>query len=235
MGGERNGIGTAEAASALGWWLESGVDIAVQEEPRNWLKPENWIASEEPRDDSEIADLPVPDTLDLFRGWLQSSRPPARAASRAVLPKGVADAPAMLLCDAPSGEDAVAGEPLSGEAWQLAGRMLAAIGIEPENAYVANISCFHAPGTRMSEKELAACAEIARKHVALARPKRLLLLGDTPAKALLGKPLAAARGHIHKVEGVRTVATFNPRLLLDNPSQKALAWKDLLLLMEEMN
>ena len=29
----------AEAASLLEWWLEAGVDIAVGEEPRNWLKP----------------------------------------------------------------------------------------------------------------------------------------------------------------------------------------------------
>ena len=51
--------------------------------------------------------------------------------------------------------------------------------------------------------------------------------------ALLGKPAAAARGHVHKIEGVRTVATFHPRFLLDRPSNKALAWRDLLLLMEE--
>jgi DNA polymerase len=69
--------------------------------------------------------------------------------------------------------------------------------------------------------------------VALAKPKRLLLLGDTPARALLGKPLAAARGHVHKIEGVRTVATFHPRQLLQRSSDKALAWRDLLLLMED--
>ena len=32
-------IGEAEARSALGWWLQAGVDVAVQEEPRNWLLP----------------------------------------------------------------------------------------------------------------------------------------------------------------------------------------------------
>jgi uracil-DNA glycosylase len=67
----------------------------------------------------------------------------------------------------------------------------------------------------------------------LARPKRLLLLGDGPCRALLGQPLLAARGHVHKVEGVRTVATFHPRSLLQRPSDKAKAWADLLLLMED--
>ena len=56
-------------------------------------------------------------------------------------------------------------------------------------------------------------------------------MGDGPNRALLGKPLTTARGHVHKVEGVRTLATFHPRFLLDRPSNKALAWRDLLLLM----
>ena len=39
VGGELDTIGIAEARSALAWWLEAGVDIAVQEEPRDWLRP----------------------------------------------------------------------------------------------------------------------------------------------------------------------------------------------------
>ena len=39
VGGEVESIGIAEARSALAWWLEAGVDVAVQEEPRDWLKP----------------------------------------------------------------------------------------------------------------------------------------------------------------------------------------------------
>ena len=35
------------------------------------------------------------------------------------------------------------------------------------------------------------------------------------------------------VEGVRAIATFHPRWLLQRPSDKALAWRDLLLLMSE--
>jgi uracil-DNA glycosylase len=54
-----------------------------------------------------------------------------------------------------------------------------------------------------------------------------------PSRTLLGKPLLEARGHVHKIESVRTIATFHPRQLLKRPSDKALAWKDLLLLIEE--
>ena len=111
--------------------------------------------------------------------------------------------------------------------------MLAAIKIPVDQAYSASLSCFHAPGARMSPAEREACAEIARRHIGLAKPKRLLLFGQGPTQALLGKPLPQARGHVHKVEGVRTIATFHPRDLIKQPSNKSLAWKDLLLLMED--
>ena len=37
MGGEHDRVTAAEAASVLGWWIEVGVDVAVQEQPRAWL------------------------------------------------------------------------------------------------------------------------------------------------------------------------------------------------------
>ena len=150
-----------------------------------------------------------------------------------MMPQGQESAPVMLVAEMPAREDAAEGKPIGGEAWHLMAKMLAAIGIPAADAYTATLACFHAPGARMGAEELAECADIARQHVTLAKPKRLLLLGDAPSRALLGKPLAAARGHVHKVEGVRAIATFHPRFLLNRPSDKALAWRDLLLLMED--
>ena len=139
----------------------------------------------------------------------------------------------MLLSDAPSLEDYASGQPIGGDAWLLAQKMLAAIGFTAEQAYSASLSPIHTPGARLSGRERDDYAEIARNHVRLAKPKRLLLLGDGPAVALLGKPVAQARGHVHKVEGVRTIATFHPRHLIKRPLDKSLAWQDLLLLMED--
>lgn len=248
MGGEGNGIGSAEAASALRWWLESGVDIAVQDEPRNWLAAEVAEQAQPTAAESHApaAQAPaaapappaveeMPDSLPLFRDWLGETRtmPHAGGGERRVLPRGVEDAPIMILADAPASEEAASGVPIAGDAWALTERMLAAIGIPVDQAYVANISCVHRPGKRLTSAELQACAAVARRHVALARPKRLLLFGDGPSLALFGKPVAAARNHAHVIEGVRTVVTFHPRFLINRPSDKSLAWKDLLLLMED--
>lgn len=236
MGGELDTIGIAEARSALAWWLEAGVDVAVQEEPRDWLKPapaRSKPAVEAPPQSNLVQ--PTQETLSELQDWLASSvqLPLAGPAAKRVLPHGPEHAAIMLLSDSPALEDAAAGQPIGGEAWKLTERMLAAIGIKVDEAYSASLSCFHSPGTRMSPGDRAACAEIARRHIALAKPKRLLLLGDGPSQALLGKPLPLARGHVHKVEGVRTVVTFHPRHLVNRPLDKSQAWKDLLLLMED--
>ena len=226
-------IGVAEARSALAWWLDAGVDCAVQEEPRNWLKPAapRTIAPAEPPNITR----PTHETLAELQQWLASSAelPLASVTARRILPHGPENAAVMLLGDAPSLEDYAAGQPIGGDAWELAKRMLAAIGIEPEQAYCASLSPIHAPGARLNPRDRDDYAEIARSHVRLAKPQRLLLLGDGPSQALLGKPLAQARGHVHKIEGVRTVATFHPRHLIKRALDKRLAWQDLLLLMED--
>jgi len=235
VGGELESIGFAEARSALAWWLEAGVDVAVQENPRDWLKPAPPRKPvPEPVPVANVAEVSH-DTLAELQQWLASSAqlPLASATARRILPHGPENAAIMLLSDAPALEDAAAGQPIGGEPWVLARKMLAAIGLKEDEAYSASLSCIHAPGSRMSEKERQACAEVARHHIRVAKPERLLLFGDGPCVALLGKRLVEARGHVHKVEGVRTVATFHPRQLINQPSNKARAWKDLLLLMED--
>ena len=178
---------------------------------------------------------PSHETLAELRDWLAGSAqlPMASATARRILPHGPEAAAVMLLSASPALEDFAAGQPIGGEAWALATRMLAAIGIATDQAYSASLSCFHSPGAKMSAADRDACAEIARKHIRLVNPRRLLLLGDGASQALLGKPIAAARGHAHKIEGVRAVATFHPRHLIKRPLDKSLAWKDLLLLMED--
>jgi uracil-DNA glycosylase family 4 len=240
VGGEVEPIGIAEARSALAWWLEAGVDVAVQEEGRDWLKPappKGAVAREGlslPEAVSNVAE-PGPETLVALQQWLASSAqvPLASVSTKRILPHGPEVAPVMLLSDSPALEDAAAGQPIGGDAWALATRMLRAIGIPAEEAYSASLSWLHAPGSRMSDADRAALAEVARRHIRLARPQRLILFGDGPCLALLGKRLIVARGHVHKIEGVRTVATFHPRHLINRPLDKSLAWRDLLLLMED--
>jgi DNA polymerase len=226
-------LDVAEAKSALSWWLEAGVDALVDEAPRDWLAPSKLAA--DPISASSNVKIPEPETLEALKDWLATGAdlPLASPAARRALPHGPEQAAIMLLSEAPTAEDAAEDQPIGGNAWRLAIRMLAAIGLTPDQAYSASLSCFHAPGKKMTASERELCAEIARRHVRLARPKGILLLGDGPCLALLGKRLVDARGHLHKIEGVRAVATFHPRHLIHRPLDKPLAWKDLLLLTED--
>jgi len=231
MGGEQQAIDRDAVDSLMGWWIEAGVDVAVGESPRDWLRR---ISAPSTAPMTNVA-KPNQETLAELHEWLASSvqLPLASATARRILPHGPQDAAVMLLSDSPALEDFATSQPIGGEAWQIAVKMLASIGIDPDETYSASLSCFHAPGARMTDKDRAECAEIARRHIALAKPKRLILFGDGPCKALLGEPLTRARGRVHRIEGVRAVATFHPRWLLRRPPDKALAWRDLLLLMSE--
>ena len=230
-------IGQIETLSALDWWREAGVDMLVEEEPRDWLKPPDKRQAKAAPEAAPPPNIvqPTHETLAALQDWLSSSMqlPLASPSAKRILPQGPENAAIMLLTDAPTVADAADGQPIGGEAWELTKRMLAAIKIAVEDAYTAPLNCVHAPGAKMSPAEREACAEIARQHIRLAKPQRLLLFGDGPCQALLGKPLTQARAHVHKIEGVRTVATFHPRHLINQPSNKSLAWKDLLLLMED--
>lgn len=232
MGGTGIAIDRRGAANALRWWLEMGVDCAVQDEPRNWFDagpaPPAAVLDDAPEESQP------PDTLEGFRQWLSASpqAPLFTPQSKPVLPRGSEGAEIMLISEPPARDELGSGAPIGGESQVLAQRMLAAIGMSGKS-YIANLACFPSAGGRLSPRQIGQCGSAAKRHVALVRPKLLLLLGDIPSRALLGKPLLQARGHVHEIEGVRAVATFHPRQLLKRPSDKALAWKDLLLLTEE--
>jgi hypothetical protein len=165
VGGEVQHIGIAEARSALAWWLEAGVDAIVQEEPRNWLKPiARPAVSEAPAPPPNVS-RPTHDTLIELQDWLASSAhlPLASATAKRVLPQGPENAAVMLLSDAPSLEDYAAGQPIGGEAWELAKKMLAAIGVAPDQAYSASLSPINAPGARLSDRDR---EDYARSHAA---------------------------------------------------------------------
>lgn len=232
MGGNLKTVEPGALDSLIGWWREAGIEVAVGEAPRGWLRGDEVVVAA-PGLTAPSAE--TPSDFAAFRDWLATSSglPMDRSGAVRVAPHGVEGAPVMLLSDLPGGEDAAEGKPIGGAAYALAVRMLAAIGVEADAAYFASLACFHAPGARIGRDELEACAALARDHIRHAKPQRLILLGDAPARALLGEPLARARGRVHKVEGVRTVATFHPRWLLQRPSDKAQAWRDLLLLMSE--
>jgi DNA polymerase len=240
-------LDAGELASTLAWWLDAGVDVPVAEEPRDWLKPKAPPAPVETKAYSAPAPAApaapaarteeLPAQIDLFQTWLQSSDtlPFAAPAAPRVCPSGDPASGLMIMIDMPSVEDCSAGTLLAGEVGRLFDRMLAAIGRDRSSVYFAALSCLRSADGRLGGEEKQ-CGLLARHHIGLAAPRALLVFGDAASKALLGLPVARARGRWHEVDThagkIRTLATISPRQLLTQPAQKAHAWADLQLLME---
>ncbi len=234
MGGEAN-IDRSIAASLLGWWLDAGVDVATGDDARDWLRQVERPVPPEPKKAAPNLKAPAAEDLAALHSFLATATglPLERPGAPRILPVGDEEAALMIVADLPGAVEAAEQRPLAGDSWLLSERMLAAIGIAPDKTYIAPLACFSTEGMRADADDIARCGALARDHVRLAKPKRLLVLGDASARALTGQPLARARGKVHRVEGVRAVATFHPRWLLQRPSDKALAWRDLQLLMSE--
>jgi len=231
------------AISALGWWLEAGVDTLVDESPRNWLRPAPARATADAAPAAAAA-APVerdslPATIAAMQARLTDPALLADAIGRPLPPIGDTASGLMLLADMPEAEDAAAGQLLSGDAGRLLDRMLGAIGRDRASAYIATLAPARPAGGRIAPARAPELARLALHHVALAQPRMLLLLGDAPARAILGMGLAEARGRIHELNHrnatVGVVATFPPRYLLREQGAKAQAWQDLRMLLGGLN
>jgi DNA polymerase len=251
MGADQNIDLRTIAASALDWWHEAGVDASIDEAPRNWLAAVEPVSAA-PRAVgartavSEIIAPPLPDTLAAFEAWrVGPDAPEAEWPGRPIAAQGSAASDIMVMIDLPEREDADSGILMSGAAGRLFDRMLAAIGRDRESIYLVPVCATRPVAGRVSPEIEGRLNEVARHHVLLARPKRLLLLGNAPSRALLGVDATRARGSLHAVNlsggkgtamdmgndvATQAVASFHPRFLLERPAAKAEAWKDLQML-----
>lgn len=221
--------------SALDWWAEAGVDTTVDEAPRDWLARAPAPSPVSAPPPPVPAAPPLPANLPSFRRWLLADAAVPGAARARHDAAGDPASGSMVVVDMPEACDRGTGQLLTGEAGALFDRMLAAMGLTRDRIYLAPF----APARPATGKlDAAACTvleRLTRHHVALAAPRRLLLLGDAAACALLGEPVARARGRTHAVElpagAVPAIASFHPRLVLGRPDLRKSAWSDLQMFM----
>src|SRR5206468_6447581 len=98
--------------------------------------------------------------------------------TKLVFGAGNANADLMFIGEAPGAEEDRQGLPFVGRAGQLLDQMLASIGLDRRKVYITNIVNWRPPANREpSPEEASICLPFLHRHVELANPKLLVLLG----------------------------------------------------------
>ena len=157
-------------------------------------------------------------------------------AKNLVFADGNPDADVMLVGEAPGRDEDLEGLPFVGRSGQLLDRILAAIGLDRQSVYIANVIPWRPPGNRTpTPQETEICRPFIERQIELANPKILVTLGGPSAKLLLNttEGILRLRGSwkVHRTASqtaIPTMPTLHPAYLLRNPAHKKLAWRDFL-------
>lgn len=157
-----------------------------------------------------------------------------RGARQLVFADGIAGAKLMIIGEAPGRDEDREGRPFVGRAGQLLDRMLAAIDMgrakEEAPVYITNVMPWRPPQNRDPKpEEIAMMLPFLERHVALANPDLLILMGNISCQAVLGRRgITRLRGNWAEAFGRPALPMFHPAYLLRTPSAKREAWADLL-------
>lgn len=159
-----------------------------------------------------------------------------KGAKNFVFADGNPEARLMIIGEAPGRDEDIEGRPFVGRAGQLLDRMFAAIGLARsahhpgEAIYITNVLPWRPPQNRDPEPaEIAMMLPFLERHVELAAPDVIVLMGNTPCAAVLGKRgITRLRGTWTQALGRPVLPMTHPAYLLRNPAAKREAWADLL-------
>ena len=166
-----------------------------------------------------------------------------KLSTHTVFADGTPGARVLFIGEAPGREEDQKGLPFVGRAGKLLDKMLAAIGLDrTKNAYIINVLPWRPPDNRNPDPvEVAKCIPFLRRHIDLANPDLIVLLGAVAVRNVLGKNegIMATRGKWleYYVNGrmVPAMPTLHPAYLLRQPAHKKLAWRDLLAIEQKLS
>ena len=150
--------------------------------------------------------------------------------TQAVFGVGSHNADLLIIGEAPGRDEDLQGEPFVGRAGQLLNAMLAAIGFQREQVYIANILKCRPPNNRdPSPEEAACCQPWLQQQIDLVNPKVILAIGRIAAHNLLNTDVSVGsmRGRQHSYNGIPLIVSYHPAYLLRKPVEKRKSWQDL--------
>ena len=151
-------------------------------------------------------------------------------ATQGVPGEGAAHARVMLVGEQPGDQEDLTGRPFVGPAGKLLDKALAEAGVDRRQVFVTNVvkhfSWFPRGKRRMhktpSQQEVAACLDWLRQELRLVRPRVVVCLGATAAKALLGPAIRVTvdRGRwLESDLAEHVMVTVHPSAILRAPAE----------------
>ena len=236
------------ARALLDWQIELGVTETICDAPVNRYELE--VRAPKPKVADQQTNAPMrPKKVDPVEVAKQAARGAGslsalqdamnafehcelkHGARNLVFSDGQAGARVMIIGEAPGRDEDLQGKPFVGRAGQMLDRMLEAIDLSRDkNVYITNVLPWRPPQNRDPlPVEIAMLTPFLRRHVELAQPELLILMGNISCQAVLGKRgITRLRGHWNDAWGKPTIPMFHPAYLLRQPAAKRHAWADLL-------
>jgi DNA polymerase len=160
-----------------------------------------------------------------------------KLAINTVFADGNPNAEVMLIGEAPGANEDKDGIPFCGQSGKLLNNIILSIGLKRSDAYITNTVFWRPPGNRRpTPEELEICRPFVEKHIALVKPKVIILVGSTAVESLLGSNVAVhdLRNSTYQYKNqfldasIKTFVIFHPSYLLRQPGKKKLMWFDML-------
>lgn len=142
----------------------------------------------------------------------------AETRTNVVFGVGDPDANLMLVGEAPGKNEDLQGEPFVGAAGQLLDELLAGIGLQREEVYIANVLKCRPPGNRdPKEDEIDACKGYLREQIRMINPQTVVTLGNFATKLLTPTETGITRMRGQRINwwlGATLIPTFHPAAAL---------------------
>lgn len=159
--------------------------------------------------------------------------------SRTVPGQGHPQPDILFVGEGPGAEEDRQGLAFVGPAGQLLSSLIERLGLTREEVFIANILKCRPPGNRTPQpNEMEACMPYLREQIRILKPRVIVALGGTAAKALLetDRGITRLRGNWFAFEGIDLMPTYHPSYLLrdENKAKRWETWNDMLAVLDRV-
>jgi DNA polymerase len=158
--------------------------------------------------------------------------------NKIVFGAGDSEAKIVFVGEGPGADEDAQGIPFVGRAGQLLTQMIEntakgeGIPLLRKDVYICNVVKCRPPENRTPQPdEMEICGQFLFRQLMAIKPKAIVALGGTAAKALLAQKegVTRLRGRWHRWHGIPVMVTFHPSFLLRpyNKNAKRESWEDL--------